>query len=198
MRTLRRYIAVAAGCAALAVGAPSAAVAAPPQLSIAVANDHQDVRTGDTLEYTVTIRNLGTSDVKSLRVTQSAAPGLKVRSAEPAGKTSADGLTWKVTVKASGEATVHSTMTVVPAPKDTKRIATVACARTSPDAPPIVCASHSARLPVAAQEKASSTPDDSGRLAWWLAAAAAVLLVAAAVFVFYRRRGKRESPNPRS
>jgi len=93
---------------------------------------------------------------------------------------------------------VHSTMTVVQAPKDTKRIATVACARTSPDAPPIVCASHSARLPAAAQEKASSTPDGSGRLAWWLAAAAAVLLLAAAVFVFYRRRGKRESPNPRS
>ena len=196
MRTLHRHIAVAVGCAALAVMVPGAAAAAPPQLSIAVANDRQDVRTGDTLEYTVTIRNLGTSDVKALRVTQSAAPGLKVRSAEPAGKTSAEGLTWRVTVKANGETTVRSTMTVVQAPKDTKRIATVACARTSPDAPPIVCASHSASLPAAAQAKATSTQDHADAPTWWLAGGAVALLVAAAAFAYSRRRTRRESPTP--
>jgi len=181
--------AMAAGAAVWLALLPGTAAAAPPQLSIAVENDHQDVRTGDTLEYTVTIRNLGTSDVKALRVTQSTAPGLKVKSAAQAGRRGTDGITWRLNVKASGAATVHSTMTVVQAPKDTKRIATVACARMSADAPPIVCATHSARLPASGHAAAASTSDSPTPVWWWYAGGAAVLLLVAAVaFVVIRRR----------
>jgi hypothetical protein len=135
----------------------------------------------------VTSRNLGTSDVKALRVTQSTAPGLEVKSAAQAGRQGTDGITWRLSVKASGSATVHSTMTVVRAPKDTRRVATVACARVSADAPPIVCATHSARLPAPGQAAATSTSDSATPVWWYAGGAAALLLVAAAAFVVIRR-----------
>jgi uncharacterized repeat protein (TIGR01451 family) len=183
--------AVVAGAVVWLALLPGTAAAAPPQLSIAVDNDHEDVRTGDTLEYKVTIRNLGTSDVKALRVTQNSAPGLEVKSAKPAGRRGAEGITWRLNVKANGTATVRSTMTVVAAPKDTKRIATVACARMSADAPPIVCATHSARLPTGEPAAAASTSDTAIPLWWPIGGAAALLSAAAATFVVLRRRTRR-------
>ena len=70
----------------------------------------------------------------------------------------------------------------------------VACARTSADAPPIVCATHSAGLPGGESAAAPSTSDATRVPVWWYAGgAAALLLAAAAAFVVLRRRFRRSA-----
>ncbi|OLF15184.1 DUF11 domain-containing protein [Actinophytocola xanthii] len=175
---------------ALVSGAASAEL--PPQLSIAVDNERTEVEPGDTLDYTVTVRNLGATEVKALLVTQTVPTGLRFESADPAGATDADGITWTVALKANGEATVRSRMTVVATPPELLRLATVACARLTGNDPPIVCAAHTAQLPAAASRTASQPAADSGLPVWQIAAGAAALAVATAVAVFLLVRRRRK------
>ena len=149
---------VAPAAVASATGASAHAVdAAPgaPQLSIAVDDGRTSAAAGDLLSYTVTVRNLGATPLGGLHVTQSMPTGLTFGSADSAGLATADTVTWKVDLGATGTATVHSTMSLSATPKELLRLATVACVSVSPGGPPVVCASHSDLLPAGRQAAAA-------------------------------------------
>jgi uncharacterized repeat protein (TIGR01451 family) len=184
--------------AALAVVGPasSAAVPATPQLSIAVDDGQTAASVGDTLDYTVTVRNLGTAGVKDLVVSQSMPTGLQFTSATSHGVAQKGAISWRVNVLAAGHATLHATMTVSATPADTLRLATVACASTSAKARPIVCASHSDQLPAgkaaAAHSAAKPAAPSSANHAWWYVGGGAGLIVLAlGGFTIRRRAGHR-------
>jgi uncharacterized repeat protein (TIGR01451 family) len=189
--------AMAAGIIALAsLGAlPQSASAATsgPQLAIAVSNGHTSTRAGDTLDYTITLRNLGTSPVSGLAVSQSVPSGLNFASANPVGKVHAGTVSWSVSLKAAGTYTLHTAMTVSATPSDLLRLATVACASTSPTAAPIVCASHSDQLPAGAAAAAHSQaiaarPAHVRSWLYGLAGGAGALVAAIAALYMVRRR----------
>jgi uncharacterized repeat protein (TIGR01451 family) len=170
--------------------------AAVPQLSITVDNGRTATTAGDVLEYVITIRNLDSADVEGLSVTQTVPGGLRFESADAEGVLGDHGVHWSATVPAGGEAVHHSTMTVLETPAELLRLATVACASTADQGPPIVCASHSDQLPAgAAADAASATPlqASSGSLAWWWYLSASFGLACAGVVALatVRRRGKR-------
>jgi uncharacterized repeat protein (TIGR01451 family) len=180
--------------AALLAAPPVLAAPAPvaPQLSIAVDNGHTTAAAGDTLTYTISVQNLGTTDVADLHVTQSMPAGLKFTSADSAGKPKAGGVNWTLDLKAAGHTKVHSTMTVMDTPPELLRMATVACASTSAGDPPIVCASHSDQLPAGAAEEAASArsaaPGSDGLNPWYLALGLCLVVAALVVVLIIRRR----------
>ncbi|WP_018683779.1 DUF11 domain-containing protein [Actinokineospora enzanensis] len=159
-----------------------------PRLSIAVDNAHLSAVPGDRLAYTVTLRNLGTTDVTGLEITQSVPSGLRFDAAEPAGTTAASAVTWNVDLAPAGQAVFHSTMTVVDSDVDRDRLATVACAHAGDDGPPLVCAAHSARIPV---EVASAKDSWVTRNRWYFAGG---VIAAAGAALFIRRRMSSRDP----
>lgn len=175
-----------AATSATAAEAPKPA----PQLSIAVDDGRASTAAGDTLKSVITVRNLGTDDVVGLKITQSMSTGVTFGSADAAGIAKDGAIDWTVNVRAGGEAVLHSTMTVSPTAPELLRLATVACARSSTDTPPIVCASDSDQLPAGAlAERPTATPDDT---VWWILAGGVGLLgVAVVVTVLMRRRRTR-------
>jgi uncharacterized repeat protein (TIGR01451 family) len=175
--------------------AKARAVPTTPQLRIAVDDGHTSAAVGDKPTYTITLDNLGTAEVTGLVVTQSVPPGLNFKSADSAGVAKAGLVSWRVNVKASGKATLHTTMTVSTTPKDLLRLATVACASTSAKGPPVVCAAHSDLLPAGAAvltAKAGAVPARAaGGNGWWYAGSilgAILLAVGGAALLLARRR----------
>lgn len=162
-----------------------------PQLNIAVDNGRTSAAAGDTLDYAITIRNLGTTDVADLRVTQSMPAGLSFESADSAGTEQAGGVGWTLDLAVAGEVVLHSTMAVTDTPPELLRLATVACASMSADGPPIVCASHSDQLPAGASAAAAAAAAEappSGLLPWYVPGGIVVVLIAVSVVVVVRRR----------
>ena len=163
-----------------------------PQLSIAVDNGRTSAAAGDTLDYAITIRNLGTTDVVGLTVTQSMPASLSLEAADSAGTDQAGGVGWTIDLATAGEAVLHSTMAVTDTPPELLRLATVACASMSASGPPIVCASHSDQLPAGASAEAAAAAaaaaPSSGLLQWYVAGGIAVVLVAVSVVVVVVRR----------
>jgi uncharacterized repeat protein (TIGR01451 family) len=183
-----------------AIGARSATeglASSAPQLSIAVDNGHTTAAAGDRLTYTISVQNLGTADVTDLHVTQSMPAGLKFKSADSAGKPKAESVNWTLDLKAADEIKVHSTMTVANTPRELLRMATVACASTSADDPPVVCASHSDQLPAGAAAEAASArsaaPGSEGLNPWYLALGLGLVVAALVVVVVIRRRRTLQS-----
>jgi len=175
---------------AATTAATTAAGQAAPQLSIAIDNGRTSARVGDTLTYVVTVRNLGTTDTVGLVVSQSMPTGLTFGSADPPATTRTGGVGWVSDLVAGGEATFRSTATVSDTPADLLRLASVACAATSADGPPVVCATHSDQLPAGATAEAARTTDPAVSTAgrrWYLAGGGA-LVVAAGVALLVRRR----------
>ncbi|MEU8384641.1 hypothetical protein, partial [Streptosporangium sp. NPDC048865] len=119
----------------------------PPTLSIGVDNGRTSARKGDRLTYTVTVRNIGTTDARGLHLTQSLPEGLRFLSADRGGRARPGQVTWAVDLKAGRNATVHTTAEVQDTPGHLLRLATVACASAMKGGRPIVCATHSDRLP---------------------------------------------------
>jgi uncharacterized repeat protein (TIGR01451 family) len=163
-----------------------------PQLSIAVDNGRTSAAAGDTLDYAITIRNLGTTDVVGLTVTQSMPAGLSFDAADSAGREQAGGVGWTIDLATAGEVVLHSTMAVTDTPPELLRLATVACASMSASGPPIVCASHSDQLPAGASAEEAATAAAAapsfGLLQWYVAGGIAVVLIAMSVVVVVRRR----------
>lgn len=180
--------------ALLGGGTASAAEAAPPQLSIDVDDGHTSTTAGDTLVYTITIRNLGTDDARGLHITQSVPAGLEFGTAEPAATTTADGVGWGLDLKAAGEATFSSTMAVSATPAEVMRLATVACASATVDGPPIVCASHSDQLPAGASAEATreAAASSTRPVPWLVAGGAGILLAVVVLLLLLRRRTARK------
>jgi uncharacterized repeat protein (TIGR01451 family) len=173
-------------------GTESAATKPAPQLSIAIDNGRTSAAAGDTLDYAITIRNLGTADVVGLTVTQSMPTGLSLEAADSAGTEQAGGVSWTMDLATAGEAVLHSSMTVTDTPPELLRLATVACASMSVTGPPIVCAAHSDQLPAGASAAAAAAAASSpGLLRWYVVGGIAVVLVAVSVVVLVRRRTAR-------
>lgn len=170
--------------------ATAAAGAAAPQLSIAIDNGRTSVRSGDTLTYVVTVRNLGTVDAVGLLVSQSMPIGLTFGSADPPATTRSGGVGWVSDLAAGGEVVFRSTATVSDTPTDLFRLASVACAATSADGPPVVCATHSDQLPAGATAEAARPTDATSSTVdrrWYLAGGGA-LVAATGLALLIRRR----------
>jgi uncharacterized repeat protein (TIGR01451 family) len=186
----------------VAVPAGQAVAGESPQLSIAVDGGRSSATSGDVLEYTVTVRNLGLTDVAGLTISQSVPPGLEFRSADPVGESGPAEVRWKMDLPASGERTVRTTMSVRPTPDDQLRLATVACARAAADAPPVVCASDSVQLPAGAASENALTAAAGSPTSWlnrnkgYVAGGAVVAVVIAILLVrlLRRRRSPRSEP----
>jgi uncharacterized repeat protein (TIGR01451 family) len=205
-RRLLRFVAVtmgvglaatlpAAAPAAAAVLAPSAA-AQTPQLSIAVDDNRASAASGDQLAYTITVRNLGSTKVAGLTVTQSVPTGLTFGSADPTGVLKGGNLNWALSLRAGGSATMHTKMSVLATPKELLRLAVVACAGLSAKGPPIVCASHSDQLPAGAAKTRRAAQSAHPRAAtsdftWWYFGGGLGLLILAGVTLAARRRRAR-------
>ena len=169
---------------------------ASPQLSIAIDNGKKSTTIGDTLDYVITVQNLGTADVDGLLIAQSLPSGLDFGTADAGGTADASEVTWNLDLKATTTATFHTTMTVTATPAELLRLASVVCANSSADGSPIVCAAHSDQLPAgAAAEAAASalagdaTTPASGISSWWyLGGGIGVVVVVAALAVLLVRR----------
>jgi len=177
---------------AAAAGAP-----ASPQLSIAIDNGRKSATSGDTLDYVITVQNLGTADVDGLLIAQSLPSGLDFGTADAGGTADASEVTWNLDLKATTTATFHTTMTVTATPAELLRLASVVCASASADGPPIVCAAHSDQLPAGAAAEAAAatalagdaTTPASGISSWWyLGGGIGVVVVVAALAVLLVRR----------
>jgi uncharacterized repeat protein (TIGR01451 family) len=180
---------------ALSVGPVSAEEPATPQLSISIDNATSSVQPGDELTYSVTIKNLGPEPVESLVVTQSLPPGLVFESADSQGTSTTELVTWTLTLEANSEAVLTSTTTVGTTPETLLRLASVACARTSTDGPPVVCATDSDQLPAGAATEAGSDPIGTAdapppllAMVWWIAGGALVILGTLGLLLVARHR----------
>ena len=130
--------------------APATPVDPGPQLSINLDNGKTSAVDGDKLDYVITIHNLGTDDVAGLLVNQSLPAGLEFGSADSGGAAGADDVNWTLDLKATPDGDLSH---LDDGRRHTRRVAApgfVACARSTADGPPIVCASHSDQLPAGA------------------------------------------------
>lgn len=173
--------------------------AAAPQLSVAIDDGQSQVRSGDTTRYTLTVTNLGGKAVRDLHVTQTVPSGSEVSAVGHDGAERKGTLRWSLNVPAGRSVTVTSSLRVAEdLPPDLFRLATVACAATSPDAAPIVCASDSDELPAgaAALQQQPDAPAAVGRPVWLLPSVlgTGVLAVALAVALVLARRRRSGEP----
>lgn len=126
---------------AQAATAPTAVTAA--QLSVAITNGRTSVSVGDQLDYTITARNLGTTELTGLEVTQSVGRGLRFESADPVATVRSTSIRWQTNIAAGSSATFTTKMTVITPPAGTLRIASVGCVNATVGGPPVVCATDS-------------------------------------------------------
>ena len=188
---------------ALPVGAPAAppstpvpsAAASPdqPVLSIAVDNGRTSSAAGDQLTYKITLRNLGTTNVRGLEVTQSLPAGLALIRADRHGSARPGRVVWPAELKAGQVATFTTVTRLGQTADEVLRLATVACATTRGAEKPLVCATHSDLLPAGAGARAGGKSDPRGWTGLVAAAAGLAILGLAAAVVLRRRRRRPRS-----
>lgn len=171
--------------------------AAAPQLSIEIDNGKTSVLAGDTLTYTITLQNLGTTDISGLQITQTVPAGLLFGAADNGGTVQDGAVSWTLDLPSTAASTLQTTMTVTDTPAELLRLASVACATVDGTDAPLVCASHSDQLPAgAAAESAASnaagatTPSTESSSPRWaiIGGVILVLLVGAGAALLIRRR----------
>ena len=181
----------------------STSAPAGPQLSITIADGRTSVALGDTLHTTITVRNLGTTRLAGLRISQTVPTGLHLTSADAGGRVTAGTVRWTTSVAPGRTVVLHTVARVTATPSDLLRLASVACVADAADGPPLVCASDSDLLPTGRRAAAravaadvsrasrratpASGPDGSSPIALALAVLVGAALVAGA-FVVARRR----------
>lgn len=200
-RTAR--ISAALGAAVLAAlccapAGPAQAAPAPPQLSIALDDGRDSAAPSDELAYALEVTNLGTRPIKDLIISQTVPEGAALGSTDPSATEKARTLSWSVDIRPGKTVTMSTTITVAQeVPEGLLRLATVACARTSDEAAPLVCASDSNQLPAGAaadeQRQELEQPATAG-VGWWSLPGAfvlvgAVLALLVATLLVLRRRG---------
>lgn len=164
-----------------------------PQLSIAVDNGLDRAAAGDELSYVITLTNVGTKDVSDLLVTQSLPAGTSLVSADAKGDEKSGLVQWKVDLKATKKATLKTSIKLADTPAEVLRLASVACAKVSAKAAPVVCASDSDILPAgeaAAEAQAALTTNDRAvpRTVWFTAGGAVLAAGLATLLVLRSRR----------
>ncbi|MFI6453805.1 hypothetical protein ACIBF6_19865 [Streptosporangium amethystogenes] len=169
-----------------------AAVMAAPKLSIGIDNGQTAAEKGDRFTYTVTVNNIGTDRARGLRITQSLPTGLHFVSADGRGRAETGQVLWTADVPAGEKAVFHTVAEVRDTPQDLLRLATVACASVKTEDKPLVCATHSDRLPAgAAAEAAAHEAANPVTSRLWYAGAGAGLLALAVLLVLRRTRLRR-------
>jgi uncharacterized repeat protein (TIGR01451 family) len=166
---------------------PAATTPAPePQLHIAVDDGRTSVAAGDRLTYTIKVHNIGSTDATQLEISQSLPAGLTFVSADHGGTAAAGRVSWTVDLKPGEESTLGSVGQVGTTPAELLRLATVACATEKDGGKPLVCSTHSDRLPTAA------APARTGGwpIALWSAGGVVVLGLVGSVLWRRRRRGR--------
>jgi uncharacterized repeat protein (TIGR01451 family) len=199
MAFLGTRVTLLAVCLATASGAGVAsATSAPtpvgPQLSIAIGDGHTTAAAGNRLTYTITVENLGSTDITGLVVTQSMPAGLELESADSSGGALAGNVTWDVNLKATAKAVLHSTMGVYDTPPDLLRLARVAGASTADARRPIVCATHSDQLPAGAARTTTGSAATAAHAGWWYLVGGFALLAVATLMALLQRRRRTRQP----
>ncbi len=162
-----------------------------PKLSIGIDDGRTAAKEGDRLTYAVTVHNIGTTDARRLRLTQSMPPGLKFVSADGHGTAKGGQVVWTVDLPAGRDVTFHTTAQVGATPDELLRLASIACASARGEDRPIVCATHSDQLPAgaAAAEATRQAASPAPARPWYLPAGAVLLLLAVSgVWAFRRGR----------
>ncbi|MGC4811004.1 hypothetical protein ACLQ29_10805 [Micromonospora sp. DT228] len=187
--------AVAPAQAAAPTPKPSASASPPgPLLSITVDDGRTEVAAGDELTYRLTVRNLGTTKVADIKVSQSLPTGLTLVSADRGGKSRDGAVTWDTDLTVGQESTFTTVARVGETPKDLLRLATVACATAKDGKKPLVCATHSDLLPAGAVAPAAERSGMSWP--WSAGAVVALLIVGLGAIVLLRHRRRRVAPAP--
>jgi uncharacterized repeat protein (TIGR01451 family) len=159
-----------------------------PRLSITIDDGRTTAAAGTRLTYTITVGNLGTTDITGLAVTQSMPPGLELESADSLGGAHAGHVAWSVNVQATATTAVHSTMAVYETPPDLALLASVACASAAEGRRPIVCATHSDRLPAGTTVHTGWTGTSAHAGLWYFVGGLVMLCAAAVMALLLRRR----------
>lgn len=191
---------LAAVAAVLCWSTPVAAAPKPapspagPQLSIAVDNGLDTAASGDELSYVITLTNVGTEDLSDLLVTQSLPPGTSLVRADAEGDEKTGLVQWEVDLRATKKVTFKTSLKLADTPAEVLRLASVACAKVSVKAPPVVCAADSDMLPAgeaAAEAAATAQTTKTGapsRTVWYVSAGAVLAAGLATLLVLRLRR----------
>jgi uncharacterized repeat protein (TIGR01451 family) len=190
------------GSSATSTPGPAAvirAAAKKPALSIGISDGRQTARPGMLLSYTIQIHNIGRIGVPRLNVEQMVPPGLKLISVSRHGVRRAGQVSWQLNLPPGQAATFRIVARVGKTPKQTLRLATVACASAGAHGRPIVCATDSDQLPAGAIAAAHVGQASPGRghlrpVSIVLAAVVVVVAAAGAWWVAIRRRRASHLP----
>jgi len=159
-------------------------------LSVSITSGSSDLRAGDRVEYTATLRNGGTAEVDG-RLTITVPSFVDVRDASGATQSGADA-SWTVTVPAGGSATKHLTGVVNEIPKGQVRVTTLVGFYLGDATEPTIRSADAATIAGVtdpAHAVGDPAPQAAPGMTWvWWAAAAALLVVAAAIILWVRRR----------
>jgi len=163
---------------------------AAPQLSIGVTDGKKSARPGDTLAYTVNVRNIGSSSAPRLDIIQTLPPGFRLQNASRPADRRSGRVMWTASLRPGRAAEFRVVGQVGRTPPQLLRLATIACVTVGGSATPLVCAAHSDELPAGAaaghRRRAAAAGPHAQMLRYVLVAGAVVLLAAAGLVV--RRR----------
>lgn len=155
-----------------------------PALALKVDNGTMTSKPGQVHTYAVLLRNLGATDLRDVRVTETLPAGVTLLDA--GGGTVLAGadtqVTWTVDLPV-GHHLVHTVEARVDRLPDEHGVTSTACARLGDSSVPVVCSTDADRLPAEAADTAGvSTTTLLGGIA------AALVVAGAAAWYFVRRR----------
>lgn len=160
-------------------------------LSVSIQSDGQDLRSGDRVEYTATVRNGGTDEVDG-RLVITVPTFVDVADASGAARDGADA-TWSVTVPAGGSVTEHLVGVVNDIPHGQLRVTTLVGFYLGEATQPSIRSADAATI-AGVKDPAHAVSDPAPQPAsgatswlWWTVGAAALLVAVAAVMVLRRR-----------
>ncbi|MEU8132650.1 hypothetical protein [Streptodolium elevatio] len=170
-------------------GAETLPTPSRPALSIKVDDGSVKTRPGQVHTYTIRLRNLGSTDLNGMAVTEALPGGTTLVGSADGGTTGADGqITWTVDLPV-GQEVVRTVKARVDTLPPGNGIASTACARLAGSTVPIVCSTDLDQIPRA--ELASSSGVGTFTLFGGAALGAAAL--GGGTWYFLRRR-RRAAP----
>lgn len=155
-----------------------------PALAIKVDNGSMTTKPGQEHTYTVLLRNLGSTDLRDVTLTETLPAGVVLL--DPGGGAVAAGadtqVTWTVDLP-TGQQLVRSVEARVDRLPDDNGVASTACARLGDSSVPVVCSTDVDRLPAEVADTAGLSTTT-----WLGGSLAALAATGAAAWYFVRRR----------